>query len=406
MNRFVANMLFPGAAVAAAVLVFVWLGAGTEAGGSLAGALPHIALVAGLFCGWRFERNRLVVGVLAAVFAAQAARIAGAETAAGAQRALFLREAAAALLPLNFGVLALLPERGMATTSTIWRMTVLAVQIAGVCVVYAFAGAEAARILGAAEARLPAGAALSVPVLSAFFVGALTAFAAFLWRPSAMEAGFLWSVLIAFAGVALETARPAAEVVCFSASGLVLVFAAIESAHQQAVRDELTGLPARGAFERALNELSGAFTAAMIDIDHFKEFNDRYGHEVGDQVLRMVAGRFAEAGGGGRYFRYGGEEFVALFYGKTGAEAVEHMESLRKAVASRGFVIRGARRPRRRPKQPQPLDGQLRKVAVTVSIGVAHRDAEDIPASAVVAAADMALYKAKKAGRNRVVLAD
>ena len=79
--------------------------------------------------------------------------------------------------------------------------------------------------------------------------------------------------------------------------------------------DELTGLPARRALNEALTRLRGVYTVAMVDIDHFKRFNDEHGHDVGDQLLRMVGARVGEVRGGGRAFRYGGEEFAVLFPG-------------------------------------------------------------------------------------------
>src|SRR5688500_20279314 len=83
----------------------------------------------------------------------------------------------------------------------------------------------------------------------------------------------------------------------------------IEASYLMAYQDGLTGLPARRALTEALHQMNGKFTIAMVDVDHFKKLNDRYGHDVGDQVLRMLASRLAKVSNGGRAFRYGGEEF-------------------------------------------------------------------------------------------------
>ena len=81
----------------------------------------------------------------------------------------------------------------------------------------------------------------------------------------------------------------------------------------------------------------------MCDVDHFKRFNDTYGHDAGDQVLRMVAAKLSQVGGGGRAFRYGGEEFLVVFRGRSAREAEPFVESLRRSIADAGFVLRESR---------------------------------------------------------------
>jgi diguanylate cyclase (GGDEF)-like protein len=142
---------------------------------------------------------------------------------------------------------------------------------------------------------------------------------------------------------------------------------------------------------------------AMVDVDHFKKFNDIHGHDVGDQVLRTVAGRLACVAGGGRAFRYGGEEFAVLFPGKTAAESAPHLETLRTSVAGATFTLRGQDRPTRKPTSPGARGASARQVAVTVSIGAAQARGAALPEQ-VVKAADRALYRAKEGGRNRVAL--
>jgi GGDEF domain-containing protein len=85
----------------------------------------------------------------------------------------------------------------------------------------------------------------------------------------------------------------------------------------------------------------------MVDVDHFKKFNDTFGHDTGDQVLRMVAARLAQATGGGKAFRCGGEEFAVLFAGKSAKEAYAHAEGLRQSIEEATFVVRSPARVRR-----------------------------------------------------------
>ena len=133
----------------------------------------------------------------------------------------------------------------------------------------------------------------------------------------------------------------------------------------------------------------------MIDVDHFKKFNDTHGHDIGDQVLRLVAARLAAVGGGGRAFRYGGEEFPIIFPGRRLARALAHTEALRRDIERYEFEIRS--RDRR-----QSAGGGSHAASVTVSIGVASTIAGEESLDTLLRRADGALYAAKNGGRNRV----
>ncbi|HKJ88116.1 MAG TPA: GGDEF domain-containing protein, partial [Gammaproteobacteria bacterium] len=141
---------------------------------------------------------------------------------------------------------------------------------------------------------------------------------------------------------------------------------------------------------------------AMVDVDHFKKFNDTHGHHIGDQVLRMVAGHLQKVGGGGKAFRYGGEEFTVLFPSRTLKEAAQVMDEVREAIGDGGFRIRTSRRAPKQEASGKRGQGGGREVKVTVSVGLAEQDAERVSAQEVIKAADEKLYQAKKKGRNRV----
>src|SRR5207244_5445715 len=102
----------------------------------------------------------------------------------------------------------------------------------------------------------------------------------------------------------------------------------------------------RRALNEALLRLGGHYTLAMADVDHFKNINDRHGHDVGDQVLKMVAAKLALVGGSGRAFRYGGEEFAVLFPGKSAEECLPELESRRRSGEETGFILRSRIRSR------------------------------------------------------------
>ena len=148
--------------------------------------------------------------------------------------------------------------------------------------------------------------------------------------------------------------------------------------------------------------MGGEYCLAMLDIDHFKKFNDKHGHDIGDQVLRMVASRLAQVTGGGKAFRYGGEEFTVIFLGRYAGDALVHLEDLRKEVAHAEFAIRACMRPKRKPKTPRRRTMTPQRVSVTISIGAAWPNVRTKTPNDVLKDADKALYRAKKQGRNRV----
>lgn len=161
-------------------------------------------------------------------------------------------------------------------------------------------------------------------------------------------------------------------------------------------RDGLTGVFNRRSFDYILQraesqrvETQRGFALLMLDVDHFKSINDRYGHLVGDDCLKHIA-RIADpliARGGGQLARYGGEEFSAVIMGISLQDAAALAKQICMEIAA------------------CPLTHAGHPIALTVSIGVSMRDPEaGGMALDVVRAADAALYRAKKAGRNRVAI--
>src|SRR5262245_40815907 len=152
----------------------------------------------------------------------------------------------------------------------------------------------------------------------------------------------------------------------FLTAGLILVIALIEMSHYMAFRDELTGMLARRAFNEAVLKLGDDYTIAMVDVDHFKTFNDTYGNDCRDQGLRMVASKLIHGPGGGQAFRYGGEEFASIVAGKSAKNAVLDLEHLRQTIADTPFIVRGADR-RKKKARGKPNPKAPRKTFVTVS---------------------------------------
>ena len=217
--------------------------------------------------------------------------------------------------------------------------------------------------------------------------------------PNAMVGGLTWSLVAVL--LALNADPLGVQAILYlSAAGIVLIVVQVERSYLLVFRDELTELPARRALNHALVRLGKRYTLAMLDIDHFKKFNDTYGHKVGDQLLRMVGFKLAGLTGGGTAFRYGGEEFALLFPGKLVDEAMPHIEAIMNTLRNTPFTIRSPRlqgKPAKRDPESDPPT--RRKVAVTVSIGVAAARTS----AEVLGDADAALYRAKEAGRDRIV---
>lgn len=244
---------------------------------------------------------------------------------------------------------------------------------------------------------------LPQPAILTFGLAALILSWRFIFKPTPME-GAMLGVLVAVWSALHHVGDGALPSLLLSTAVLLLIVAVVQDAYHMAFLDELTGLPGRRALNAEFGRVGKRFSVAMVDVDHFKKFNDTYGHDVGDQVLQMVAANLAKVSGGGRAFRYGGEEFTVLFAGKEIEAVRPHLETLREAIASSVFTLRDKDRPDKAPKEKnQKGPGKSAdKVSVTVSMGVAEPSENAAEPEAVLKAADKALYKAKGAGRNRV----
>ena len=190
--------------------------------------------------------------------------------------------------------------------------------------------------------------------------------------------------------------------VYFMAAGLILLTAIIVNSYNLAYKDELTQMPSRRALKQQLSSLGKTYTLAMVDVDHFKKLNDNYGHDVGDEVLKMLAAHLLSVEGGGKAYRYGGEEFTIVFPGKDASTASVYLDALRNKIASKPFIIRNKKRPKEKSTKNPMTSDKTQKLNVTVSIGVAENQAKYNSTQDIMKSADNALYKAKKKGRNRV----
>ncbi len=357
---------------------------------------PYAVGLVGLLLGWRLRRSRLVFALLALGLAFALVTIWVPDDPT-------LFQLVAILLPLNLAAIALLPERGVLTPSGQWLGVVVFAEVTAAGLIARDAGPGPAwpPLLHAfVPPDLTAWTSLGQPALLAFLVSALAVAAGRWLGRDATGRGYLWALAAAF--LALQASEVGLDrTLFFAAAGAVLVIGVIELSYALAYHDGLTGLPGRRALKEALDRIGDAYAFAMADVDHFKRFNDTYGHEVGDEVLRAVATRLREALPKAEVFRYGGEEFAILFAGRSAEQCLPLLEAAREAVAAEEFTVRRRLRPRKKPDKPKSRRGQVRET-ITVSLGVAQAERRQRSAEEVIAAADRALYRAKENGRNRV----
>ena len=353
---------------------------------------PYASVILALLIGWRFDRSRLVFATVVISLAAWALTSFSADARLGAVVAL--------LLPLNLGLIALLKERGLFTWHGIIRWLFILGQP---LLLWLLERSDHMAWLEPIDhPLLPLEALAKLPLPQGALLMFILTLGITAWfgirQHNSLENGLFWTTALLLYSLLAVHNEATLLVLCATAL-IVLTIAVLEVSHAMAFRDELTGLPGRRALNQSLLKLGSRYSVAMVDVDHFKKFNDRYGHDAGDDVLKAVAGKLAQVRGGGKAFRYGGEEFTVLFPGKELDEALPNLEELREEIATYNFVVRNKKRPKNKPVNVTQSQGTA--VNITVSIGVAERIAEKDP-NEVIKAADKALYKAKKGGRNRI----
>jgi diguanylate cyclase (GGDEF)-like protein len=377
--------------------------------------------IVGVLLAWRFHSGRVFFTLASLLLAHRSVEFFSDGQIASSGPGHVAMEVLALLLPMNFILLACMRERGFSFPAMMPPLGLLfceSVLVAVICRPGASLGPAFLHptVLGGNYyAAVPR---IALLMFAAAFITLLIRIFRY-YKP--IDGGLFWSLGAAFlffhTGAVTRTA-----VGYLSSAGLILIAAIIENSYFLAYHDELTSLPGRRAFNEAISEIQRPYSIAIVDIDHFKRFNDSYGHEVGDHVLRMVAARLDRVTGGGHAYRVGGEEFTILFPEKAISEVVPHLEQLRAVIQSSSFRMRGAQERRKVPRGPDRRNqgkgartrsvlrnaagaGSCRDLRVTVSIGVAEPNATAEDVEQVIKAADKALYRAKQRGRNRLEVA-
>lgn len=375
----------------------------------LVGAYCYIIFASGVLLGWYLERSRIIFAVVVLLLADWAMLQVGAGEVAAGGPSRILFNAVAFLLPLNLLALSLITQRGLDLRRELLLLGLVLLQTALAAWLYLTNQTEIALALENPlfDQRYSAWTPVPQPGLLAF--GAALVFLMLraivfrnpLEKRNAIEIGFVWALVAAF--IALHGGLLGwAPTNYFATAALILMIAVFEAGHKSTYYDELTGLRGRVYLDGALNSLRGQYAVAMVDIDQFKNVNMSHGYQVGNQVLQMVAAKVSKVPGGGEAFRYEEEQFAVIFKGKSVDETLPHLETLRKAVESSPFALRGPGRPVVKPETPPEEASPKKTVSVTVSIGVAERDEKNAKPDLVVKAAQKALFRAKQAGRNQV----
>jgi len=387
---------------------------------------------AGLLLAWRFNSSRVLFSLLVLLLAHKAVVFfsAGQSLAGPGRTAVVL---AAFLIPLNFVAFAHMRERGLIFAGIAPRFGLLFLE----SVVFAvWCRPENSPAKSVTNPHASGPSAIAVCIFLSFVVAGGFLGWRFYQTRKPIEPGFVWSVVAVFLWLEFAPIGKASDAYVATAA-LILAASMIETSYVLAYHDELTGIRGRRAFNESLLSLDQQYAIAIVDIDHFKKFNDTYGHDVGDQVLCMVASRLTEVGGDGQAFRCGGEEFAIVFRDASAKDALEHLEALRHTIEKSTFQMRGGdRRDQRRAEQKAETENDRRAIqsdrrksgsrkksssnktvpvappvqstdhlSVTVSMGVAEPGTRNRQPEQVIQAADQALYRAKQKGRNRVELA-
>ena len=381
--------------------------------------LFYVGCIAGVLLSLRFRSSRAFLALLFLFLAQRALAFfaAGRMTPAGPGHIAL--EVVSVFLPINFLLLIVAAEQGLTLRGTARMLALLFVESTFVAVVCRPGELKSPAFIRYSFVNPHLFGKGNVPQIAILgFVTCLTVllFRVFRYRRP-IEAGFFWFIVAVFIALA-EGGVGHIALSYFATSSLVMTAALIESSYFLAYHDELTGLPARRAFNDMRTTLQAPFSIAIVDIDHFKSVNDTYGHDTGDQVLRMVAGKLAQVSAGGKAFRVGGEEFAIVFRGKSVEQISAHLEILRETIENTPFQLRAFAERRETPRpQPDRRSAPRKKtkpslalmqphsddsLSVTVSIGVAEPVSAAQDFSTVYEAADKALYRAKKAGRNRI----
>lgn len=406
--RCLCGLILPGGLLLLASALAIHAGMWRDTSTTLWRDYPYVIFGSGLLLSAVFNRSRLFFALLIVALSDRALVLLVPRLASvGVHRTIF--DAIALLLPLNLLALSFMRDRGIISPRGRRRVAFIAAQIAIVAVailIHPVQVRAASLMRGTIVPRqYSEWSRMSQPALLIFLLAGAIMLIYLIYRRRPVESGLFWVLVAAFIALNAGGAGHLSSAY-FATGGLILGIAVLETSYSMAYRDELTQLPSRRALNEALLKVGDFYTVAMVDVDHFKQFNDTYGHETGDEVLQMIASRLAGVSRGGKAFRYGGEEFAVMFPRKSLDESFLALEELRKSIENSPFKVRDEDRRQKARKKRKPRRHAKKQVPVTVSIGAAACDGNHLTTDQVLRAADKAMYRAKQSGRNRTAVSE
>ena len=369
------------------------------------GGFVYMIYGIGLGLSWWFNRSRVffVIVVLALCHFALSNQLAAVSGIPSLPMTLY--PVVSVLLPINIYVFSLLKERGIFSVWGLGRLGIIGCQLFYISL--AIVANDYTLLSFFTNDALAEGQGAGMAISQISIVAYMAVFLLFFrkqFKNHTSLGNTFMAVLAATLAGLYFVKEPLADSLFFGTAGIMLIFAVIQDSYAMAYLDELTGLPGRRALKEELMKLRGEYTIAMVDIDFFKKFNDTYGHDTGDEVLRLVASVLKKVEGGGKAFRYGGEEFTMIFPYTTGADAIPELEKLRVAVSKTPYAY--CKQQEKKTKTTNITKTKrkpaVKQLTVTISIGVAESSEKHNHTDEVIKAADTALYRAKEKGRNCV----
>lgn len=337
-----------------------------------------------LWISWHFNRNRFIFVVFPLVL------IYIGFDFLSPKMATQLFHYSCILFPIHLLIFLVLKERGLFSIWGILKIVLVLSEIAVVVILLFYPSESIKDLLNLkifAYSFYPLkDLSIVISLIVLFVMIALTFFNRYL-----IYNGTFLIILIAYISGLYFLKTPHFVDMTFLTIDMIILILLIRETYRLAFFDELTAMPGRRALVEDMAKLGRKYSLAMIDIDFFKKFNDTYGHDTGDEVLKMVASKLLNVSGGGKAYRYGGEEFTILFPSKEARECFGHVDILRQNIETAPFVVRNRKK--------------AKTIYVNISAGLVQNGPKDKDPFDVMKRADKALYKAKDSGRNKVVKA-
>ncbi|MGQ0811952.1 MAG: diguanylate cyclase domain-containing protein [Nitrospiraceae bacterium] len=363
--------------------------------------LPYLVLGFGLMLAWLQNNARTALALMILAVADRAIALAtnGSIEVPGAGSVML--SYLALLLPLNLLALSLVGERPVFSRWTLIAMVLLAAQallIAWLCHP-ARGGLAFALMSTPGDSQWTAWTSVPQPALLAFALAWTLHTLRFATTQHPLESASAWGMVTAF--VAFHGGSFGWNPTNFlSATGLIIMVGLVCAAYRSDRYDEQTGVAGREAFDQLAARLGRRYSIGIVEIDDLGSFSGRYGQTIVEQLMRLIAATLTPIPGSGKLFRYGPDVFAVVFSKGLAQEAIGHLDVVRKRIEKiQVAVVKGSFvRDLSHRSDRETGDGHW----ISVSIGVAERNAELATLEKVIRAAYKALYFAKQNGGNRV----